>query len=71
MKIHSRQLMPKRVLTRNRNRGGYTMKLELTAPTITKSKAIEISSKINSYMRELSLLGIVTLDFNLTSRRPL
>jgi hypothetical protein len=60
--LRDKRLIP-RVITRNRSRGAYRLAAKLTAKAITKDKALKLEEAINSYIRELRLVGVVKMEF--------
>lgn len=60
MNMRDRKMIPP-TITRNRARGGYKLKLVLEANAITKSKSNDLQMAVNTCIRELGLVGVVSL----------
>lgn len=63
MNIRDRSLLP-REIKRNRRRGQYRIEGSVKCSSITKNKGKQLGALINNAVRELGLVGVVELRYD-------
>lgn len=60
--LRNKKIIPR---TRNRCRGKYCLNIKITSKSITKDKATKLCDGLGSILRELRLVGVVAVDYNI------